>query len=89
MMLEQIVHSVQEPTIENPLEVEGKIAIYKNMQNLRFKNRVGEEIVRKRRRYAIEGEATGDYPLDLETGLREIWWLFAFDDLSANFFWWM
>ena len=71
MMLEQVVHSVQEPTIENRLEVEGKVAIYKDMQNMRFKNRFGEEIVRKRRRYAIEGEATGYYPLDEKLGLEK------------------
>lgn len=71
MMLEQVVHSVQEPTIENRLEVEGKVAIYKDMQNMRFKNRFGEEIVRKRRRYAIAGEATGYYPLDEKLGLEK------------------
>lgn len=56
-MLKKVIGKIAEPTVENKLEVNGKVAVYKDMQNLRFKNRFGEEIVRKRRRYKIEGEA--------------------------------
>ena len=71
IMLSEVVHSVQEPTCENRIEVEGKVALYKDRDNLSFKNRFGEKIVRKRRRYAIEGESEGYYPLDEKLGLDQ------------------
>jgi len=71
MMLEEVVHSVTEPTIENRLEVEGKAARYKDTQNMRFKNRFGKEIIRKRRRYSVEGEDRSYFPLDEKLGLDQ------------------
>ncbi len=41
------------------------------MQNLAFMNRFGEKITRRRRRYAIEGESKGYYPLDEKLGLDQ------------------
>ena len=71
MMLEEVVHSVTEPTIENRLVVEGKAARYKDTQNMRFKNRFGKEIIRKRRRYSVEGEDKSYFPLDEKLGLDQ------------------
>jgi len=71
MMLEEVVQSVAEPTIENRLEVEGKAARYKDTQNMRFKNRFGKEIIRKRRRYSVEGEEKSYFPLDEKLGLDQ------------------
>jgi hypothetical protein len=70
-MLVKVVRSVKEPTQENRVKVEGKTALYKDMQNLAFKNRFGERITRRRRRYAIEGESKGYYPLDEKLGLDQ------------------
>ena len=69
-MLEEVMVKIAEPTVENRLEVGGKVAEYKGDQNLRFKNRFGQEIIRKRRRYKIEGELGGYYPLDEKLGLN-------------------
>jgi hypothetical protein len=69
LMLVETVEKVREPTTENKLKVEGKIALYKDRQNLRFKDRFGEVVVRRRRRYALEGSGEGYYPLDEKLGL--------------------
>lgn len=69
LMLVETVEKVREPTTENKLKVEGKIALYKDRQNLRFKDRFGEVVVRRRRRYALEGTSEGYYPLDEKLGL--------------------
>ena len=37
-MLEEVIGKIAEPMVENRLEVNGKVAAYKDMQNLRFKN---------------------------------------------------
>ena len=71
IMLTEVFRSVKEPTHENRVMVEGKAALYKDMQNLTFKNRFGKKITRRRRRYAIEGNSKGYYPLDEKLGLDQ------------------
>ncbi len=69
LLVAEVVERVREPTTENRLQVGERIATYKDRQNLRFKDRFGEVVVRPRRRYALEGSAAGYYPLDEKLGL--------------------
>jgi ribosomal protein L21E len=69
LLLTEVVEKVEEPTQENTIWVEGKKAVYKQMENLRIRNRFGEEIVKKRRTYYIPEEKKGYYPLDEKLGI--------------------
>jgi len=42
----------------------GHTTVYKQVENLRIRNRFGDDIVKKRRTYYIEEEKKGYYPLD-------------------------
>ena len=68
LMLEEIVEKLSEPTMENRIYVEGKEARYRDTANLRLITRFGSEVLRKRRRYFIEGEG-GYCPLDEKLGV--------------------
>ena len=54
-MLETVIHGIKEPTCENRIIIGDTEAVYRDMQNLRLKNRFGGEIVRQRRSYKIIG----------------------------------
>jgi hypothetical protein len=69
LLLSEIIDGVKEPTQENTLYVEGGKAVYKQMENLRIKNRFGDDIVKKRRTYYLHGEKEGYYPLDEKLGM--------------------
>lgn len=49
LLLVEVIERVPEPTEENTVWVEGKRAVYKQMENLRMRDRFGHEIVRRRR----------------------------------------
>ena len=68
LMLEEVVEHVSEPTQENTIYADGKLARYRDTANLRFLTRFGSEVVRARRRYDIEGEG-GYCPLDEKLGV--------------------
>jgi len=70
LLLTEVVEHVQEPTQENTVWVEGKRAVYKQMENLRIRNRFGHEIVRRRRAYYIPEQRSGYYPLDEKLGMQ-------------------
>ena len=69
VMFETVVEKIQEPTVENRVEIDGKIARYRDMQNRRIRNRFGGVIVRPRRSYKVDGVVGGYYPLDEKLGL--------------------
>ena len=50
-LLKNVIDKIKEPIMENQVFINGKKAYYRNMQNLRFKNRFGEEINYSRRSY--------------------------------------
>ncbi len=70
LILSQVIEQVEEPTQENTVWVAGKKAVYKQMENLRIRNRFGEEIVKKRRTYYFPEEGEGYYPLDEKLGMN-------------------
>jgi len=69
LLLDEVIHNIKEPTYENRIIVDGKEAIYRDMQNLHFKNRFGEIIERQRRSYKLKDDKGGYYPLDEKLGL--------------------
>ena len=69
LLLREVIEGVQEPTHENMVWAEGKKAVYKQMENLRIRNRFGEEIVKRRRTYYIPEDGKGYYPLDEKLGM--------------------
>ena len=70
LLLTEVIEQVHEPTQENTVWVEGKRAVYKQMENLRIRNRFGDEIVRRRRTYHVPKECSGYYPLDEKLGME-------------------
>jgi hypothetical protein len=66
---QEIVQGVQEPTIENPLHVGDRTALYSGKRNRRFRNRFGGEVVLPRRCYKFGDGASGWVPLDEKLGL--------------------
>jgi len=68
-MFQEVAGNCQEPVIEDRVSVNGKIAKYHSMRNLRFIDRFGQEIIRRRRCYTIEDQSAGYYPLDEKLGL--------------------
>ena len=48
---QEILVAVREPTVENSLRVGERTAVYSGMRNLRFRNRFGATVVRRRRCY--------------------------------------
>jgi len=66
---ETVVERIKEPTRENTLWVEGKKAVYKNTENLRFISRFGRELVRSKRTYKVKGERGCYAPLDEKLGM--------------------
>ena len=73
LLLEDVVEAIKEPVLENHIILDGKNAFYKDMQNLRFRNRFGQEIIRSRRAYSVEGQSKGYYPLDEKLGMDKCW----------------
>ena len=69
MMIESIVQSAAEPTQENRVMVEGKVAIFDKKRALTFKSRFGNQVRRMRRCYRVEGEFGGYAPLDEKLGV--------------------
>jgi hypothetical protein len=68
LLLSEIIEGVKEPIQENTVWMEGKKAVYKQRQQLRLKNRFGDDIVKTRRAYYLPEEKKGYYPLDEKLG---------------------
>ncbi len=68
-MLQLVVDGIVEPVYENRVVLDGQEARYKDIQTLRFRDRFGATVSRKRRRYAVSGESKGWYPLDEKIGM--------------------
>ena len=73
LLLKDVVEGIKEPVMENHIMVDGKDAYYRNMQNLRFRNRFGEEIIQSRRAYSVKEQSKGYYPLDEKLGIDKCW----------------
>jgi hypothetical protein len=69
MMIETIVHTVQEPTQENRVFIEDKVASFDKERALTFISRFGNRVRRKRRCYKVEGAGGGYAPLDEKLGV--------------------
>ncbi len=66
---EKVVHGIQEPTRENRLAVNGKVAVYDGCRPVRFRNRFGGQTAVPRRCYKYVDEPGGWYPLDEKLAL--------------------
>jgi hypothetical protein len=55
--------------LENRVEVNGEVAVFSGVRNLRFRNRFGGQTVRARRCYKYLKKGGGYYPLDEKLGL--------------------
>lgn len=69
LMMSQIAENLTEPTTENTTLIDNEKAVYKDMSNLRFKTRFGDEIVKSRRVYQVEGQKGVYCPLDEKIGM--------------------
>ncbi len=69
IMVGEVAEGVSEPVYENRVVVEGKVAVYDGMRNMRFINRFGGITERPRRCYKYLGHEGGYYPLDEKLGV--------------------
>jgi hypothetical protein len=68
LLCQEVIDGIEETLQENHIIVNGDHAYFRENQNLRFKDRFGQEIIKKRRAYKIKGKAGGYYPLDEKLG---------------------
>jgi|SRR5208283_1469371 len=66
---ERVVQRIQEPTQENRLRVNGKVAAYDGRRAARFLNRFGGQTSIPRRCYKYVDQPGGWYPLDEKLAL--------------------
>ncbi len=69
LMTGEVVEGVEEPTEANRIAVDGEVAVFEQVRNLRFINRFGEEVVRPRRCYKFVAKCGGVAPLDAKLGI--------------------
>ena len=81
LMVQEVVEGVQEPTRANRLIVDGKVAVFDQVRNLRFINRFGEHVVRARRCYKFLDQPGSFAPLDAQLGIEEC---FGFSPLMTT-----
>jgi len=65
----EVLGRVQEPTIDNSVEVGGRTAVYAGMRNLRYRTRFGSTVVLPRRCYKFREGGGGWSPLEEKLGL--------------------
>ena len=80
LMVQEVVEGVQEPTRANRIMVDGKVAVFDQVRNLRFINRFGEYVVRARRCYKSLDQPGSFAPLDATLGIEGC---FAFSPLMT------
>ena len=70
LMVQEVVEGVQEPTRANRIMVDGEVAVFEQVRNLRFINRFGEHVVRPRRCYKLLNQPGSFAPLDGKLGIE-------------------
>ena len=70
LMVQEVVEGVEEPTRANRTMVDGELAVFDQVRNLRFINRFGEHVVRPRRCYKFLNRPGGFAPLDAKLGIE-------------------
>ena len=68
-MVQEVVAGLAEPTSANQITVDGEVAVFERVRNLRFINRFGEEVVQPRRCYRYRNRSGGVAPLDVKLGI--------------------
>ena len=70
LMVQEVVEGVAEPTQANRIVVDGEVAVFEQVRNLRFINRFGEHLVRPRRCYKLLNRPGSFAPLDAKLGIE-------------------
>ena len=70
LMVQEVVAGVEEPTQANRIMVDGEVAVFDQVRNLRFINRFGETVVRPRRCYKFVDQRGSFAPLDAKLGIE-------------------
>ena len=70
LMVQEVVDCVEEPTRANRIMVDGEVAVFEQVRNLRFINRFGEHVVRARRCYKFRNQPGSFAPLDAKLGIE-------------------
>ena len=70
LMVKEVVDGVEEPTRANRIMVDGEVAVFEQVRNLRFINRFGEHVVRARRCYKFRNQPGSFAPLDAKLGIE-------------------
>ena len=70
LMVQEVVEGVEEPTPANRIMVDGEVAVFEQVRNLRFINRFGEHVVRPRRCYKFRNQPGSFAPLDAKLGIE-------------------
>ncbi len=69
IMVDEVVGELRDPVFENRVVVDGEVAVFSGVRNLRFINRFGGQTVKARRCYKYLKKGGGYYPLDEKLGL--------------------
>ena len=69
-MVQEMVEGVAEPTRANRIMVDGEVAVFDQVRNLRFINRFGEYVVRARRCYKFLNQPGSFAPVDAKLGIE-------------------
>ena len=70
LMVQEVVEGVAEPTRANRIMVDGEVAVFDQVRNLRFINRFGEYVIRPRRCYKLLNQPGSFAPLDAKLGIE-------------------
>ena len=70
LMVQEVVEGVEEPTRANRIMVDGEVAVFDQVRNLRFINRFGEYVLRPRRCYKFLNRPGSFAPVDAKLGIE-------------------
>ena len=70
LMVQEVVEGVEEPTRANRIIVDGEVAVFDQVRNLRFINRFGEYVLRPRRCYKFLNRPGSFAPVDAKLGIE-------------------
>ena len=70
LMVQEVVEELDEATRANRIMVNGEVAVFDQVRNLRFINRFGEHVVRPRRCYKFLNQRGSFAPVDAKLGIK-------------------
>ena len=80
-MVQEVVAGLAEPTSANQITVDGEVAVFERVRNVRFINRFGEEVVQPRRCYRYRNRSRRRGAAGCEARDRRVLRILTADDV--------